>query len=168
MPYSLYITVYFTYKSNHTFYFGNVTENDQYIDNAIMLILIAGDIIASVCTIYAVESNSDKSRRFVRLERHCVSDMFSELVPIYTHRSYCMTENEFWKLYSLLAPHYLKKRNCQHKRSNIGSNPDSIPNKNIDVSLRLSVAIIYFAGRCPLNIMCFHRIGMSDVYHSVW
>ena len=133
-----------------------------------MLIMMAGDSIASVCTVYAVESNSDKSCRFVRRERRCVSDIFTELGPIYTHRSYRMTENEFWKLYSLLAPYYPKKRNCKRKRSNIESNPDIILNKKIDLSLRLSVAMRYFAGGCPLDIICSHGIGMSDVYHSVW
>ena len=97
-----------------------------------MLIMMAGASVSSVCDMYAVESNSDKSRRFVSHKRQCVSDIFSELGPIYTRRCYRMIENEFWKLYSLIAPYYPKKKN--HKRNrcngygNSGSNPESIPN----------------------------------------
>ena len=37
------------------FTFGNVTEHEQYIDNSIILIMIVGASIASVCIVYAVE-----------------------------------------------------------------------------------------------------------------
>ena len=118
-----------------------------------MLIMMVRANIESVCTVYAFESNSDKSRRFLRRKRHCVSDMFTGLGPIYTRRSYRMTDNEFWKLYRFFSTYYPKKTNCKRKRSNIGSNPDSIPNKKIDLSLQLGVAIRYFAGGCPLDIV---------------
>ena len=78
-----------------------------------MLTMMAGASISLVYIVYTIESNSDKSRRFVRRERRCVSDMFTELGPIYTRISYCMTENDIWKIYSLLAPYYPKKRNCK-------------------------------------------------------
>ena len=115
------------------FTLGNITEHDQFIENSMMLIMMAGASVSSVCAMYAVEYNSDKSRRFVSRKRRCVSDIFSELGPIYTRRSYRMTENEFWKLYSLIAPYYPKKKNRKRKRGNgygnSGSNPESIPNK---------------------------------------
>ena len=95
MPYRLYITIHFTYNSNPPFTFEYFTEHDQYIDNSIILIMMAGASITSVCIVYAVESNSETSCRFVRRKRRRVSNMFTELGPIYTRRSYCMTENEF-------------------------------------------------------------------------
>ena len=39
---------------------------------------------------------------------------------------------------------------------------------NINTKLRLSMAIRYFAGGCPLDIMQVHGVTLTSVYASVW
>ena len=88
----------------------NVNEHEQFIENSIMLIMMVDASVSSVCAMYTVESNSDKSRHFASRKRRYVSNIFSELGPIYARRSYHMIENEFWTLYSLIAPYYPKNK----------------------------------------------------------
>ena len=41
-------------------------------------------------------------------------------------------------------------------------------NGGISMTLRLSIAIRYFAGGSPLDLMTSHGVGYSDVYSSIW
>ena len=92
--------------------------------------------------------------------------MFSELGPCWVKRSYRMTEEEFWKLLNLILPYYPKKQASKKRKRRMKS--DCCPNKKIPQSLRLSAALRYFAGGCPIDIMSSHGIGFNDVYNSVW
>ena len=42
------------------------------------------------------------------------------------------------------------------------------PNGTISNSLRLAMAIRYFAGGDPLDIAVLHKVNPSAVYESVW
>ena len=41
-------------------------------------------------------------------------------------------------------------------------------NGGISMTLRLSIAIRYFAGGSPFDLMTSHGVGYSDVYRSIW
>ena len=43
-----------------------------------------------------------------------------------------------------------------------------IPNGIIHSSLRLSIALRFFAGRCPLDISLVHDVSPTEVQHSAW
>ena len=101
------------------------------------------------------------NRIFVRRRRKIMSVIFSELGPHYVRKSYRMDEIHFWKLYNLLKPHNRYKK---RKRSKQGSTP----NGEIPFTLRLSIAIRYFAGGSPYDLMSSHGVGYSDVYRSIW
>ena len=74
-----------------------------------------------------------------------------------------MIENEFWILYNLIQWYYPLHHNKKKRGSSI-----YIPNKRIDISLRLSIVIRYFAGGSPYDLMLLHSVGHSDMYKSIW
>ena len=144
--------------------FANETQDDQYIDDSILLVMMSCAALVEVC--HDITNQYKNDRRFVTQKRRCVGDIFSELGPYWTKRSYRMTENEFWKLHNLIVRYYPKKPvSRKRKRRKLS---DCCPNKKIQKSLRLSAAIRYFAGGCPLDIMSSHGLGYNDVYNSVW
>ena len=38
----------------------------------------------------------------------------------------------------------------------------------IDTTMRLSIAIRFFAGADPIDLMLIHEVGLVSVYYSVW
>ena len=70
-----------------------------------------------------------------------------------------MKESTFWKLNSILLPYLPKQRKRKRGKT---------PNGEINSSQKLSVAIRYFAGGAPHDLMSSHGIGYNDVYSSIW
>ena len=115
-------------------------------------------------------NESNRSRTFVRRERRCVSDIFQELGPRYIRRSYRMNSIHFGTLYNAILPYYPKREEMnENKRVNKKRKRKSIPpNGVIHTSLRLSIALRYFAGGSPYGLMSSHGVGYNNIYHSVW
>ena len=76
-----------------------------------------------------------------------------------------MNEVDFWNLLDLIFPYipHSKNRNKKRKRGKT-----HYPNGKVHDSLCLSIAIRYFAGASPYDLMMSHGIGMTDVYKSIW
>ena len=75
-----------------------------------------------------------------------------------------MTKVAFDKLHAILEPRldeiFFPK--CGGNR-NVETCPYLIDTKN-----RLSIAIRFFAGADPYDIMLIHDVGLASVYYSVW
>ena len=93
--------------------FGNMTDNVQHVDDSSMWITIAGATLVEV--FHNMMNTSTNDRRFAARKRRCVSGVFSELGTYLTRRCYRMIEDEFWKLYNLIAPTY-PKENTRNRR----------------------------------------------------
>jgi hypothetical protein len=111
-----------------------------------------------------------------------VPRIFTELGKYYVRHAYQMDEASFWKLYGLLRDHMKRviaeqpkkkkkrkgkgKKKCKashHKKKKKGATNDII-----SLLLRLSVALQYFAGGDPYNIMVSHGMSHTEVYNSIW
>ena len=132
---------------------------DAFLNDSIVAVALAA--MVTVDGSYLELMDNIAKRTFVRRKRKVVSAIFSELGPYYVHKSYRMDEVHFWKLYNMLKPH---NRNKKRKRSKQGSTP----NGEIPFTLRLSIAIRYFAGGSPCDLMSSHGVGYADVYRSIW
>ena len=85
---------------------GNTVEDDQFIDDSIVLVMMS---CAALLEVYHNMTDEEKQfKSFVRRKRRCVSDIFKELGPYWVKRSYRMTEDEFWKLFNIIHPYYPK------------------------------------------------------------
>ena len=92
-------------------------------------------------------------------ERVPVETIFSRLGQRFIRKAYRMTEFSFWKLLSLLKP-YLPKENKRER--------GATPNGDVSNAARLSMALRWFAGGEPADVMQTHGVGYDEVYHSVW
>ena len=148
--------------------FGNPIDNEQLLYDSIVQIVQIGAVMCHVC--YSILNDRNRSRTFVCRERRCVSDIFQELGPRYTRRSYRMNSIDFWTLYNIILPYYPKRELInENKRVNKKRKRKSIPpNGEIHTSLRLSIALRYFAGGSPYDLMSSHGVGHNDIYNSVW
>lgn len=117
-------------------------------------------------------ARSGKSARS-RTRRH-VQEIYNDLGPIYFCRAYRMTYTSFWRLHEKLSPtiitvaarhrHYV----CKGGRKNGNYSLPPIPNGIITTSVRLAIALRYFAGGSPYDIMAKYGVSHSSVFESVW
>jgi DDE superfamily endonuclease len=98
----------------------------------------------------------------IERKRRMVSDIMRELGPVYTRRAYRMSEDSFYELHSLLRK-LLGPRTSEKKKWRNGS-----PNGIIISTVRLSIALRYFAGGRPEDIAIVHGVSHSEVFRSVW
>ena len=99
----------------------------------------------------AISSNRFGIKNIERTRRSVVS-IFAEYGAYYTRRAYRMDSDTFWHLHKLLQP----------------SKRGRAPNCDIPSELKLSLAIRYFAGGDPYDLMISHGVSLSSVYNSVW
>ena len=72
-----------------------------------------------------------------------------------------MSKLSFWRLHSILEPLLPCSQRRKRKRG-------LTPNGDISSSLKLSIAMCYFAGGVPRDIMSSHGVSYTEVYTSVW
>ena len=105
--------------------------------------------------------------------RRSIGDIFHCLGPIYFRRAYRMSYESFWKLHDLLE---VKIEECAAKirgympKDTHGENWSAppIPNGIISTSVRLGIALRYFAGGSPYDIMVKFGVSHTSVFESVW
>ena len=107
-------------------------------------------------------SHSTKKRSFIcqkkrRRIRRSVLDVYNELGPIYFRRAYRMKYESFLKLIELLEPFFLSTNLSQSR-----------VNGSISNSVCLAVALRYFAGGSPYDVIATYGISFSEVFVSVW
>jgi DDE superfamily endonuclease len=98
----------------------------------------------------------------IQRKRRMVSDIMRELGPGYTRRAYRMSTGSFFELHKLLHKHLNPPRSEKKKWRNGG------PNGIITTTVRLSIALRYFAGGRPEDIALVHGVSHSEVFRSVW
>ena len=128
---------------------------------------------AVICSLVVVLLNDLLSRREYKptgraigsktryRERANLHRIFDEYGPIFFKRAYRMQESSFWKLLDLLETKMPKKPRGKKTRGRT-------PNGDVPNSVRLAMAIRYFAGGDPLDIACVYKVNRSVVYESVW
>ena len=113
-------------------------------------------------------SRLGKSPRF--RTRRTVDDIYQCLGPIYFRRAYRMCYESFWKLHDLVSTKIeemaSKLRPHAPKLGSHRSPP--IANGIISTSVRLGIALRYFAGGSPYDIMAKYGVSHSSVFDSIW
>ena len=114
-----------------------------------------------------------KSARF--RTRHSIDEIYRCLGPIYFRRAYRMSYRSFWRLHDLLEAKiydvaskvrgYIRKG--EHGRGENYSCPP-VPNGVITTSMRLGIALRYFAGGSPYDIMVKFGVSHTSIFESVW
>lgn len=106
--------------------------------------------------------------------RNSVANIHSCLGPIYFRRAYRMSYASFWRLHdqleTLIEDVAAKVRGYSPKGENgerAYSSPP-IPNGIISSSVRLAIALRYFSGGSPYDIMVKYGVSHTSVFESVW
>jgi hypothetical protein len=103
---------------------------------------------------------------FIRRDRRNVSSIFRELGPMYARRAYRMDNDSFWVLHRKLCP-YLKGR-VRPAASSKKKHRNGATNGIIPSTVRLSIALRYFAGGSSYDIALTHGVSHTEVYVSIW
>ena len=129
---------------------------DVFVDNSILACVLA----ASTAVDCSLDLLVNAHMMSIRRERKYVTKIFEELGPCNVRRNYRMTADTFWKLHRLLQPNIPCSKRRKRKRG-------STRNGDISSSLKLSMAIRYFAAGSPADILSSHVVGMTDVYIKI-
>lgn len=108
------------------------------------------------------QASSSPASPAIKRSRRLVSHIMKELGPTYTKRAYRMSEDSFFKLHRILWK-YLNRPRSEKKKSKNGSK-----NGIVTTTVRLSIALRYFAGGRPEDIAVVHGVSHSEVFRSIW
>ena len=118
-----------------------------------------------------VPTRKEKSACF-RIRRS-VEDIYQCLGSTYFRRAYRMTYASFWHLHDLLEEK--TKDVANHVRGYSPNGPRGenysappIPNGIVTSSVHLGIAIRYFAGGSPYDIMAKFGVSHSTIFESIW
>jgi len=109
--------------------------------------------------------------------RRTVEEVYKCLGPQYFRRAYRMSYASFWKLHNKVAPNIIeafKQYRRNHRKGGRKGRkggvykPPPIPNGYISTSVRLALALRYFAGGSPYDLMVKYGVSHSSVFDSVW
>ena len=82
--------------------FASNIQRDTYINDTLLVAVFASVTVLDGS--YNTVFDDITKRGFVWRKRRIVSDIFSELGPYNTQRSYRMKEQHFWQLYNMIKP----------------------------------------------------------------
>jgi hypothetical protein len=105
--------------------------------------------------------------------RRSVEEIYHCLGPIYFRRAYRMSYDSFWRLHDLLevkieeAAAIVRGYTPKDTHGENWSAPP-IPNGIISTSVRLGIALRYFAGGSPYDIMVKFGVSHTSIFESVW
>ena len=109
----------------------------------------------------------DKYKEILRCCKDLEKDIFQPLGDQYLRRAYRMSRQSFYKLFTILKTEL--EDEFLPFINNITSNARRKDSKYyINLKIRLSCALQFFAGADPLDLMLTHGISHSSVYRSVW
>jgi hypothetical protein len=99
-----------------------------------------------------------------RVRKDLEKDIFEPLGDYYLRRAYRMDKATFYKLHEILDPLLLKHFFPRDAGSrDVYSNPYLIRTE-----IRLSIALRYFAGASPYDLVVTHGVSMTSVFFSIW
>ena len=105
---------------------------------------------------------------FIKCHRKPVQEIFAELGPCLTCRAYQMTEASFWFLLDTLEPFMKTSSETNDSNQFKKKHRNGAKNSFIPSETRLSVALRFFAGGRPDDIMLVHGISFVKFYKSLW
>ena len=123
-------------------------NNDLLAEDTVLVVALVSNVICEVCSYL---DSSKRAREWVPRKKRCVKNIFQELGPYHVRRSYRMSEGTFWKLNSILLPYIPNLTTGKRKRG-------KTPNGDINLSQKLSMAIRFFAGGSPSDLMSSYGI----------
>ena len=109
--------------------------------------------------------------------RRTVEEIYQCLGPVYFRRAYRMTYESFLKLHEKVAPKIIEAFQQQRRYHRKGGRKGSkggyyklppIHNGAISTSVRLALALRYFAGGSPYDLMAKYGVSHTSVFDSVW
>eukprot|EP00957_Ditylum_brightwellii_P121339 9253279-Ditylum_brightwellii.AAC.1 len=106
----------------------------------------------------------NKVKEMHRVRKDLEKDTFLPLGDYYFRRSYGMKKKNFYKLHSVLEPYLC----CCFSSKDGGIQDPNSCSYVIKTETRLSIAVCYFAGGSPLDIILTHGVSFASVYNSVW
>jgi DDE superfamily endonuclease len=95
--------------------------------------------------------------------RSSIDFIFDQLGPVYARRAYRMSPQTFYRLHDLLFHAVAFPPPTSTKKHRNGAKNGLIPS-----SIRLGVALRYFAGGSTYDLAVMHGISPNEVYKSVW
>ena len=99
-----------------------------------------------------------------RVHKDLEKDIFNQLGHYYFPRAYRMDKKTFYHLHSILQPSLEK-----HFFPRDGGNRDMYLNPYlIKTEVRLSIALRYFAGASPYDLIVTHGVSMTSIFFSIW
>ena len=126
--------------------------------------LLIAYFIYCLSFVYNFFSTGNKKPELVRERENLEKDIFRPLGKYMFRRAYRMKKASFYKLHSILKPHLDE---CFFP--NQGGKRDPKNHKYlISTEIRLSIALRYFAGGCPYDILLTHGVSYKSVFVSVW
>ena len=108
-----------------------------------------------------------KGMEIPRVRKVIETDIFQPLGDQYLRRAYRMNKRSFYKLYWILKTE-LEDEFLPFINRGTGHARRKKSNYYIDLKIRLSCALRFFAGGDPLDLMISHGISHSSVYRSIW
>jgi hypothetical protein len=134
---------------------------DQVVQGVVKIATAAAAVIRSRKKIIKPGWRGKARRR----ERVSMRQIFDQLGDNYFRRAYRMDYPTFRQLSNMLHPQIVTLARKP------GSNPDIVrsgPNGRIQPSVRLGIALRFFAGGSNYDIMTTFGVGRADVSKSIW
>jgi hypothetical protein len=105
--------------------------------------------------------------------RRSVAEIYHCLGPIYFRRAYRMSYYSFWRLHEKLEGKIkeVTSKVTGYSPKEANGEKQSVPpiaNGIISSSVRLAIAIRYFAGASPYDIMVKYGVSHTSVFESIW
>ena len=107
--------------------------------------------------------------------RRTIKEIYKCLGPVYFRTAYWMSYESFLKLHDKVALEIIcqQYRRYRRKGGRKGSKGGCyklppIPNGVISTSVRLALALHYFAGGSPYDLMAKYGVSHTSVFDSVW
>lgn len=136
------------------------TTGNAFFSSSVVAILLISDLVARRCREKGkLRKGRVRGSKTCRRMRSPITAIFDEYGPILFRRAYRMDEDSFWKLLNLLETNMGIKR---------GRKRGATPNGPVCNSVRLAMALRYFAGGDPLDIAVVYKVSRDLVYKSAW
>ena len=134
-------------------------DNEANMTNTVML-----TIIMAICTQCLLSHTNGRGDEVHRVRKDLELDVIAPLGDTFFRRAYRMEKESFFHLHSMLR----KDLEKQFFPAGGGSRDIRRSSYLIRTEMRLSMAIRFFAGGDPYDIMVIHGVSYMSVFNAVW
>ena len=118
----------------------------------------------SLSSVYGFDSKGNKTSEIPRERKDLEVDIFRPLGKYMFRRAYRMNKQSFYKLHDILKP----RLDTIFFPKNGGKRDPMRSAYLISTKVRLSIAIRYFSGGSPYDIMLTHGVSFKFIFVSIW